>query len=168
MNEQPAKPNKKGWGCRWVLSILLLLVAVPLVLNQLSPYLREPRSVTVTLLDEAGQPVVGAEVTYYEWEHIALIPPLTFASPIRTVDRRPAVTTDLHGQAHFNLQYERAQATAVTLNGTKLAVDYSQTSDTFRGPGRRSFPGQLPSWDPVGGVSKLTHESTIVVFRTPK
>ncbi|MHA3771687.1 hypothetical protein ACXR0O_09130 [Verrucomicrobiota bacterium sgz303538] len=167
MNEQPARPRKKGCGCLWVLSILLLLITGPIVINQFTPYLREPRSVTVTLLDQVGQPVAGADITYYEWETVLYIPPLAFASPMRTVERRVSVRTDNQGQAHFTLQYERAHATSVSLNGTNLPVDYSLTSDTFRGPGGRSFPGQLPSWDFVGGVSKLSHESTIVVSRLP-
>ena len=149
----------------WLAVLLLLLIAVPIVLNQFTPSWRTPRSVSITLLDQAQQPVTGAEVAFHEFEHVLLVPLLTFASPIRTAEHHRTVTTDANGQARFTIQYERAYATSVTLNGTKLTVDYSQTSDTFRGAGHRSFPGQLPSWDSVGGVSNISHESTIIVTR---
>lgn len=157
-------PNKKGCGGCLVpfVPVFVLLLAL-FTINALTPYLREPRSITVTVLDEAQQPVPDATIDFQEYEWVLYIPPLTFASPSHLIDRRRTVTTDASGNAEFTVKLNNADAHGLSRAGKPLTVVYYQTDNTFRGPGERFAGGGLPQWGAIDGFPNVTYKSTIVV-----
>lgn len=131
------------------------------------PYLRELRPVTVAVTDEAGQPVPNAVLAVYEFEWIFYVPILVFASPSRLVDQHQTVTTDSNGRAQFTVRFGSASTSRITLADQVLPVVSYQTTDSFRGPRERFY---VPSrgdygieWGAVGGISKLSYDTSIVV-----
>ena len=153
--------NKKG--CLAAFVAIFGLIATILTLNALTPYFRKQRAVTVTILDEAQQPVPDATIDFQDYEWVFFIPPLTFASPSHLIDRRRSVTTDSHGKAQFTVQLQNADTNRVSRAGQPLTVVYYQTSDTFRGMGRRFSGGGFPQWGAIGGAANVSYDSTIVV-----
>jgi hypothetical protein len=164
VNGHSTPATKKGFGgCLLAVLSVFGLIGILLILNALTPYSRQPRTVTVTILDEAQQPVPNAIIDFQEYEWVFFIPPLTFASPSRFMERRRTVTTDSHGKAQFTVKLENADANRVSRTGQPLKVVSCQTNDTFRGSGQRFSSGGLPQWGAIAGVGKVSYESTIVV-----
>jgi hypothetical protein len=161
MHESTSMKSRRG--CLIAFVALFGLIALVLILNALTPYFREERPILVTVLDEAQQPVPGATIDFQEYEWVFFIPPLTFASPSHLIDRRRSVTTDAHGKAQFTVKLQNADAHRVSSGGQVFKVIYCQTSNTFSGAGQRFSGGSLPQWVAIGGVAKVSYESTIVV-----
>ena len=145
----------------------MCLVSVPasiiaLMFNWSALDVHEPRQVTVTIFDESHMPVPNAKLEFTEFEMVVLFPVLTFVSPARNIQENRAVMTNADGKAHFTVTLKQARGNAVSREGQKLYVVYSQTSDNF---GRQGPPirGIFPGWDSVAGLNLRSHESTIVV-----
>ena len=147
-------------------AVFLFIVAL-LTFNALTPYLREQRPVTVTITDEANQPVADATIHIQEFEWIFFIPPLTFASPSHLIDRRRTVTTDPNGKAQFTVKLQNAIANRISRGDQTFRVVSYQTNDSFRGSGRLvSIPPRSDygfEWGAVGGVSKVSYETAVTV-----
>jgi hypothetical protein len=167
MEENKSTTKRGCGGCLTAFVCVFLLLAALITCNALTPYFREQRPVTVTITDEANQPIADATIHIQEFEWILFIPPLTFASPSHLIDRRRTVTTDSQGKAQFTVKLENAIANRITVNGQPLRVLSHQTNDSFRGTGRlipipaRSDYGL--TWGAIGGVSKVSYETTVVV-----
>src|SRR5262245_54482825 len=114
MDETTSTNKKGGRGCLAAFVAVFRLIVGLLMFNALLPYLREQRPVTVTITDEANQPVANATIHIQEFEYILFIPPLVFASPTHLIDRRRTVTTDSHGKAQFTVKLEHAIANRIS------------------------------------------------------
>ncbi len=166
MNEDTPK-NKKGCGCLPAFVAVFLLIVGLLTFTALTPYLREQRPVTVTITDEANQPVADATIHIQEFEWILFIPPLTFASPSHLIDRRRTVTTDANGKAQFTVKLQNATANRISRGDQIFRVVSYQTNDSFRGSGRLVTVPQRSDygleWGAIGGVSKVSYETAVTV-----
>jgi hypothetical protein len=166
--ESITQANKKGYrGCLLLLLAACVVAALFLIPIACRPYLREMRPVTVTVTDEAGQPVPNAVLAVYEFEWIFYVPILAFASPSQLVEQHQTVTTDSNGRAQFAVRFTSASTSCITLADQILRVVSYQTTDSFLGPRERFY---VPSrsdygieWGAVSGVSKLSYDTNIVV-----
>lgn len=167
MNGSPSTNKKAFGGCLTAFVSVFLLIVALLTFNALTPYLRDRRSVTVTLTDDRNQPVANATLHVHEFERIFFIPPLAFASPSHLIDRRITVKTDSNGKAQFAVKLQNATANRISVDGQQLRVLSYQTNNSFRGPGRIiTVPVRNDyslDWAAMGGVSKVSYETIVVV-----
>ena len=144
------------------MGMLAILIVISIVWTQLEPSRRKSHSVEITVLNESQQPIEGAVVDYSEFEVVPIIPLMPFG-PARTIDNKKSVTTNADGKAHIDVKYHTTVAYRVSRAGVKLQVNYSETTDSYDGQTRRSFPEQLPQWNVGQGLPDRHWESTVVV-----
>jgi P pilus assembly chaperone PapD len=103
----------------------------------------------------------------YEFEWIFYVPILVFCSPSQLVEQHQTVTTDSNGRAQFTVRFKNASTYRITLADQILRVVSYQTTDSFRGSRERlhvpSRSDYRIEWGAVGGVSKLSYDTNIVV-----
>lgn len=165
-SQAPKRPaiTRQSVGFGWVALVCGVLLFASIVVNQYAPYFREPRAVTIVVVDENKQPVCHAVVAYQEFEVVPIITLVPFG-PFSTILKDHTVTTDDNGKAAFTIRFATNVARSVSLAGTPLKVVYSETTDSYDNQTRRSYLGQLPQWD-VGEGSEGRHwHSTIVVHQ---
>lgn len=165
------KAPRKRFGCAGYFLVGIAVVLGWMAVIVLTPYLRTPRQVTVGVFDESQQPIAGATLEFDESEFLTPNRLLGVVGIGYVIQRKRAVTTDANGKAQFGIRFETASSTALSRAGRKLKVVYSQTGDTFRGPGTRldaaRFDGALPTWMSLSGnngIMNVAYTTTIVVI----
>ena len=149
-------------GCLGVIGIFAIILTIWIVRNLSKPDSRRSHPVEITILDESRKPIAGAVMSYSEFEVVPIIPLMPFG-PARTINNEKFVTTDPQGKAHLEAKYYATTAHTVTRDGANLEIAYSETTDSYDGKVRQSFPKQLPQWNVGHGLPDRHWESTIIV-----
>ena len=164
-NQSPTP--KLASGCMGCLILVFVLTFLPMLYFLAEPRFRTAVPVELTILDEAHRPVAGATLSFHEYEFIALIPWLVFASPHTSIERDRSTTTDQQGKAHFGIQ-STAHATSITSSGVPLTVvEEDSTAHSFSNPigeetHHRANKAELPTWNILHG-GRRTWTTTIIV-----